>query len=268
MRISLPDDRIRIDGAVEVEVVDGGVRPHRLALAYAHGFPVETAFVEAMTSGVRLVFDTDATEITVGCTPMRLSLAGDMRPAMFELLVDDRRVSSAVADFGHVVEVDLADESTELTVGGPGDVVLVADADAVRTVTIWLAARRRRRNPLDLGSRRCGRASVAGRHPSPLGASRQLDLALHGSGGTVANLARDRRGPDGSSADQHRARRSVSRRPVRCADDPGAAGRSNQPEARHQRGQRRHDARDERSRRRSTDFSTRFVTGIRTRRSS
>ena len=138
MQISLPDDRIRIDGAAEVEVVDGGVRPHRLALAHAHGFPVETAFVEAMTSGVRMVFDTDAVEITVACTPMRLSLAGDMRPATFELLVDGRRVSSAVADFGHVVEVDLADESTELTVGGRGDVVLVAEADDVRTVTIWL----------------------------------------------------------------------------------------------------------------------------------
>lgn len=136
--IFLPDDRIRIDGAAEVEVVDGGVRPHRLALAHAHGFPVETAFVEAMTSGVRLVFDTDAAEITVACTPMRLSLAGDMRPATFELFIGDRRMSSAVADFGHVVEVDLADESTELTVGGPGDVVLVADADDVRTVTIWL----------------------------------------------------------------------------------------------------------------------------------
>ena len=138
MRIPLPDDRIRIDGAAEVEVVDGGVRPHRLALAHAHGFPVETVFVEAMTSGVRLVFDTDAEEITVGCTPMRLSLGGDVRPATFELLVGGRRVNSAVADFGHVVEVDLADESTELTVGGPGEIVLVAAAEEVRTVTIWL----------------------------------------------------------------------------------------------------------------------------------
>ena len=76
MKISLPDDRIRIDGAAELEVVDGGVRPHRLALAHAHGFPVETVFVEAMTSGVQLVFDTDAAEITVACTPMRLSAPG------------------------------------------------------------------------------------------------------------------------------------------------------------------------------------------------
>jgi len=138
MRIPLPDDRIRVDGAVDVEVVDGGVRPHRLALAHAHEFPVETAFVEAMTSGVRLVFETDADEITVTSTPMRLSLGGQMRPATFELLVAGRRVDSAVADFGHVAEVDLADGSTELTIGGPGDVVLRADADDVRTVTIWL----------------------------------------------------------------------------------------------------------------------------------
>ena len=91
-----------------------------------------------MTSGVQLVFDTDAAEVTVACTPMRLSLAGDMRPATFELFVGDRQMSSAVADFGHVVEIDLADESTELTIGGRGDVVLEAEVGDVRTVTIWL----------------------------------------------------------------------------------------------------------------------------------
>lgn len=141
MRIPLPDDRITIDGAVDLEVVDGGVRPHRLALARGHEFPIETAFVEAMTSGVRLVFDTDADEITVHCTPMRLSLGGEIRPAVFELLVDGRCVSSAVAEFGHVVEVDLVDDSTELTVGGPGEVVLRAPTDDVRhvrTVSVWL----------------------------------------------------------------------------------------------------------------------------------
>lgn len=138
MRIQLPDDRIGIDGAVDVEVVDGGVRPHRLGLIHGHELPIETAFVEAMTSGVRLVFDTDAEEITVSCTPMRLSMGGHMRPATFELFVGGGHRSSADADFGHLVEVDLADGSTELTVGGIGDVVLVAEADDVRTVTIWL----------------------------------------------------------------------------------------------------------------------------------
>ncbi len=138
MRIPLPDDRIRIDGAADVEVVHGGVRPHRLALVHGYEFPIETAFVEAMTSGVRLVFDTDADEIRLSCTPMRLSLGGVMRPATFERFVDGRLLSSAVADFGHVVEVDLADDSTELTLGGSGEVVLHGETDGVRTVTIWL----------------------------------------------------------------------------------------------------------------------------------
>lgn len=138
MRIELPDTRLRVDGAVDLETVDGGVRPHRLALEHGHEFPIETAFVEAMTSGVRVVFDTDAEEIAVHCTPMRLSLGGEIRPATFELLVDGRCVSSAAAEFGHVVEVDLADDSTELTIGGPGEIVLRTAADDVRTVAIWL----------------------------------------------------------------------------------------------------------------------------------
>jgi hypothetical protein len=141
MRIPLPDDRIRIDGAVDVEVVDGGIRPHRLALAHRHEFPIETAFVEAMTSGVRLVLDTDAHEVTLSCTPMRLSLGGMIRPTTFELFVDGDHRSSADADFGHVVEVDIADDSTELTLGDSGDVVLhrgAIDIDGIRTVTVWL----------------------------------------------------------------------------------------------------------------------------------
>ena len=138
MRIELPDDRVRLDGAAAVETAPGRVAPHRIAPEYAHELPVEAAFVEGMPSGVRLVVDTDATSIGIECTPMRLTIGGKVRPSTFELVVDGAVIDSAEAEFGNMVSVELDESPPEFTAGEPGQVVLVRPANLGSTVEIWL----------------------------------------------------------------------------------------------------------------------------------
>ncbi len=129
---------MRVDGAFDTGDTGSGISPQRLDPALAHQHPVEVAFVQAMSSGVRLVVATDAPELTLGCTPTRLALGGaDPLPATFDLVVDDRRVDSVRADHGHVVAVDL-DGGAELIAGGPGEVVLGGLPGEMSVVEIWL----------------------------------------------------------------------------------------------------------------------------------
>lgn len=138
MLIELPDERIRFDGAVAVQARPGRVTTHRIDRHWAHQLPIETTFVEGMPSGVRLVFATDADTVTVRCTPMRLTVGITPLPATFDLVADGRLISSADADFGHVVTVDLATGAREFSRGEPGDVVLAGIPDGTTTVEVWL----------------------------------------------------------------------------------------------------------------------------------
>ena len=137
-RIELPDPRVRVDGVAWVDEAPGALRPHRIGRSWMHELAVETLFVEGMPSGARLVFATDATSVAVECTPMRLTVGLDERPATFDLVVAGDRLASVEADFGHRVVVDIADESTEFTEGERGTVVLDGLPGELVEVEIWL----------------------------------------------------------------------------------------------------------------------------------
>lgn len=139
VHISLPDDRIRFDGAAWVEATGAGVKAHRIGSAFCDQYPMDTAFVEAMPSGVRMVFDTDATEIGVHCAPVRFQLAGRAEfPAVFDLLVGGELARSTTVDFGSLVIIDGAAGSVDVKAGPAGAVVFEGLEEGLKSVELWL----------------------------------------------------------------------------------------------------------------------------------
>ncbi len=136
--MQLPDDRIRIDGVVALETETGRVVPHRLDPSFAHQFPVETAFVEGMASGARMVFDTDASTIDVVCTPMRLTAGATRFPATFDLMIDGELVDRVEADFGHMVVLGFDGGDADFQSGERGTITLRRPSAVPATVEIWL----------------------------------------------------------------------------------------------------------------------------------
>ena len=137
-RIELPDPRVRVEGVAWTDDTPGALRPHRIGRSWTYQLAVETLFVEGMPSGGRMVLATDATSLAIECTPMRLTVGLDERPATFDLVVGDERLASVDADFGHRVVVDIADESTEFTAGEAGTVEFDGLPADLVTVEIWL----------------------------------------------------------------------------------------------------------------------------------
>jgi hypothetical protein len=130
-----------VRGAIELEPVDGAIRPHRLpAWARAQCADPQLAMVEAQPSGVRLVFRTRATAIELDALRTRRVYAGmPPRPeGVYDLVLDGRLAAQASVPGGHVLRIDMA-KGTAVTEAGPvGTVRFAGLPERLKHVAIWL----------------------------------------------------------------------------------------------------------------------------------
>lgn len=130
-----------VRGALELEVTERGVMPHRLpARARAQNTDEQLAMAEAQPSGVRVVFRTRATEIELEVVPTKMAYVGaPPRPdGVYDLLVDGHLTAQATAIGGDVRIIDMTTESSTLE-SGSNAVVRFADLSAeLKDIEIWL----------------------------------------------------------------------------------------------------------------------------------
>ncbi|GAB2600601.1 lipase [Paractinoplanes abujensis] len=130
-----------IRGAVELEETHHGLLPHRLpAWARAQAADPQIATVEAQPSGVRVVFRTRATGVTLVAAPTRLELRGvpARPPGVYDLLVDGVLAGRRTNPGGTTVTVDPATGAVDTVPGEPGRVDFTGLSDELKTVEIWL----------------------------------------------------------------------------------------------------------------------------------
>jgi hypothetical protein len=139
-RLRLPDDRIRIDGAVDLDIGAEGVTPRRISSRYRHELPMEVEVLASSPSGVRLAFRTDAPTIEVELRTM-LFQTGDEDPApgTVDLLVDGHLTASVASLEGSRLIMDPVDRAKfRIEPGGPVTYVLTDGRADLRDIEVWL----------------------------------------------------------------------------------------------------------------------------------
>lgn len=139
--VALVDGPVEIVGALDLERTPTGLMPRRLPAWTRPQIP--DLFMDAivgMPSGVRLRFDTDATEIEVDVmlTLIR-QLPAELRPARFDLVVDGTTVESASTLEGNLITIagtNVADISFKA--GDPTTIRFGGLEERRKTVEIWL----------------------------------------------------------------------------------------------------------------------------------
>ncbi|MFF1822810.1 GDSL-type esterase/lipase family protein [Kribbella sp. NPDC058245] len=126
-------------GALELEQTDRGVLPHRVPAWARRQYDGQLQMVETQSSGVRLVFRTEATVAELETVPTKRNYAGGPpRPdGVYDVLVDGTLVAQGTAIGGDLLLLDLATGGAELTRGEP--VTQRFDlAAGSKLVEIWL----------------------------------------------------------------------------------------------------------------------------------
>ena len=134
LRIPLPDDRIAIAGAIDIDDLGGdGVQPRRLSNKWRYQFPMEVEILCNSLSGVRLTFVTDSPTVGVEilATHLVLGTTGDGYPAAIDMHVDRKPHDSKTFSEGHRILVDPDTgafsfengEATTVTFDNPGGLV-------------------------------------------------------------------------------------------------------------------------------------------------
>ena len=128
-------------GALEVEVTDRGVRPHRLP-AWARrqlGDP-QLLMAESQPSGVRLAFRTTATHVELEALPTKRTYPGaPPRPdGVYELQIDGRPHDSGSIVAGDEVVIDMVAGTAETHPGEPGTLAFADLPLGAKEVVIWL----------------------------------------------------------------------------------------------------------------------------------
>ncbi|MEU9078544.1 GDSL-type esterase/lipase family protein [Kitasatospora sp. NPDC048538] len=128
-------------GHLDVEHTGRGLLPHRLPARARRQIPDDQlAMAESQPSGVRLVFRTRATAITLHTVPTKRAYPGVPTPpdGVYDLLVDGRLAAQATAAGGNLRTVDLATGRVELRQGPPGAAEFTGLPGRDKTVEIWL----------------------------------------------------------------------------------------------------------------------------------
>ncbi|MDE0777185.1 MAG: lipase [Nocardioides sp.] len=128
-------------GALEVEVTDRGVHPHRLP-AWARrqlGDP-QLLMAESQPSGVRLAFRTTATHVELEALPTKRTYPGaPPRPdGVYELQIDGRPHDSGSIVAGDEVVIDMVAGTAETHPGEPGTLAFADLPLGAKEVVIWL----------------------------------------------------------------------------------------------------------------------------------
>lgn len=130
-----------VRGAIELDAIPEGVRPHRLpAWARAQSDFPQLMLAEAQTSGVRVSFRTSATAIELETRPTKLRYAGlpPRTDGVYDLLIDGELFTQATVDGGNTLFVDIRTMTPELQTGAPGVAHFADLREGVKDVEIWL----------------------------------------------------------------------------------------------------------------------------------
>jgi lysophospholipase L1-like esterase len=128
-------------GALELENTSAGVLPHRLpAWARAQCADPQLAMVEAQPAGVRLAFQTEATEIELDALrTKRVYIGAPARPdGVYDLLVDGQLASQASASGGNVLSIDMAAGTAKTEPGTAATLRFGGLRPGVKDIEIWL----------------------------------------------------------------------------------------------------------------------------------
>lgn len=129
-----------IHGAIEIETTARGFRPHRLPAWVRRQFPdPQLLMMEAQPSGVRLCFATEARVIELEVHASRVGYRDAVRArGAIDLFINGAFQARKVLDAGDLIEVNLADGSTEFR-PGTSDVIRFEQLVAgPKQVEIWL----------------------------------------------------------------------------------------------------------------------------------
>ncbi|KOU43900.1 GDSL-type esterase/lipase family protein [Streptomyces sp. WM6378] len=128
-------------GAIELELTEHGVLPHRLpARARTRGADAQLAMAEAQPSGIRLAFRTRATTVELDTLPTkRVYVGAPPRPdGVYDLLVNGRLTGQGGVAGGNTVTIDMTTGSVTHA-SGPVGTLRFTDLPAdVKDVEIWL----------------------------------------------------------------------------------------------------------------------------------
>ena len=128
-------------GALDLELTDRGVLPHRLpAWARQQYDDGQLEMAESQPSGVRLVFRTRATVVELETLPTKREYVGaPPRPdGVYDLVVDGKLTAQATVDGGDVITIDLMTGSTESRRGESRTLRFDGLSDVPKTVELWL----------------------------------------------------------------------------------------------------------------------------------
>ncbi|TAM16931.1 MAG: lipase [Rhodanobacter sp.] len=139
--LTTPVTQAILKGAVEIEITEQGVLPHRLpAWARRQSGDSQLLMAESQPAGTRLAFQSRATRIELDVWPTRYRYAGipDRPSGIYDLLVDGVLIDQASAKGGHTITMDFASGSVVKTVGPVATVRFDGLPDHHKTLEIWL----------------------------------------------------------------------------------------------------------------------------------
>jgi hypothetical protein len=139
LRITLPDERITVEGAIDIDRTETGIVARRVSSAYRHELPVEVEFLASSPSCVRLAFATDSRTVELEMMPTLIQIGDDPpRSSVVDLVVDGVLTATARTEEGHRLIIDPNEIGVfDFVPGEPATVRFDVPAGAAR-VEVWL----------------------------------------------------------------------------------------------------------------------------------
>lgn len=134
-------EEIRVAGALDRDVTGDGVVFRRLPGWTRHQIAdIQLALMVTMPAGVRLALDTDSADLELDVMLTLLQVNDrPLKPAAFDLVVDDELVTSATTDLGTHILYDAFTDDVEFQVGEPTTIRFAdVSANGKVSVEIWL----------------------------------------------------------------------------------------------------------------------------------
>ena len=138
MRIQLPDERVVIEGAIDLDVSATGVTPRRMSNTYRHQLPMEVEFLASSPSGVRLRFVTDSAHVGLEVMATHLAVDKTVYAATIDYLVDGELTTAISFTEGHRLTVDAVTGAFDFTPGDAKMLTFGGHAAGERVVELWL----------------------------------------------------------------------------------------------------------------------------------
>ncbi|ULU24571.1 SGNH/GDSL hydrolase family protein [Dyella terrae] len=139
--LTTPITEAILKGAVELEITPHGWLPHRLpAWARRQSGDPQLLMAESQPSGIRLVFQSEATVIELDVVPTRRIYVGfpERPPGIYDLMMDGQPFEQASSNGGNTISIDVGSGAVT-KIDGPIATVRFDGLTAQRkTLEIWL----------------------------------------------------------------------------------------------------------------------------------